>query len=352
MIFLRDHSQLNCEYEGQSQTPNMRKWTHMNENRIMGYTLWKSDLHSLNNKLSSQNSLRPLSFDFGLCFHDWCDLWLTLNTKLFGHSWGDSQIIFPRRENHLRIASRMNKIIVIHTSTYPFHAFFMSKHTNLTKPNTDRKFRSYHQRWPNLNNHVLWNFANVKHCYCESIPCLLRRLRNFINTQRRNTTCHRRSTVEQLCQVWIHISVSMRERVGTLFPFSNDAYRVPKGFKVLNTCQCFKSGMNHRNMQNVRSYRSTRKNIHYRDCHCDVINTETEMLSFWWNFHHWLHWKLSFWQLSVQPVMKISSKWRHFRFSVNDVRSLPHVTSQPRGIVCYPIPRDDSCFWLANRREE
>ena len=45
--------------------------------------------------------------------------------------------------------------------------------------------------------------------------------------------------------------------------------------------------------------------------------TETKMSSFWWNFHHWLHWKLSFWQLSVQPVMKISSKWRHFRFSVN-----------------------------------
>ena len=44
--------------------------------------------------------------------------------------------------------------------------------------------------------------------------------------------------------------------------------------------------------------------------------TETEMLSFWWNFNHWLHRKLSFWQLSVQPVMKISSKWRHFCFSV------------------------------------
>ena len=43
--------------------------------------------------------------------------------------------------------------------------------------------------------------------------------------------------------------------------------------------------------------------------------TETKMSSFWRNFHHWLHWKLSFWQLSVQPVMKISSKWRHFRFS-------------------------------------
>ena len=46
-----------------------------------------------------------------------------------------------------------------------------------------------------------------------------------------------------------------------------------------------------------------------------AIYTETEMSSFWWNFHHWLHWKLSKWQLPVQPVMKISSKWRHFRFS-------------------------------------
>ena len=45
-------------------------------------------------------------------------------------------------------------------------------------------------------------------------------------------------------------------------------------------------------------------------------HTETEMSSFWWHFHHWLHWKLSKWQLPVQPVIKISSKWRHFRFSV------------------------------------
>ena len=44
-------------------------------------------------------------------------------------------------------------------------------------------------------------------------------------------------------------------------------------------------------------------------------HTETKMSSFWRNFNHWLHWKLSFWQLPVQPVMKISSKWRHFRFS-------------------------------------
>ena len=39
--------------------------------------------------------------------------------------------------------------------------------------------------------------------------------------------------------------------------------------------------------------------------------TKTKMSSFWRNFNHWLHWKLSFWQLPVQPVMKISSKWRH-----------------------------------------
>ena len=37
--------------------------------------------------------------------------------------------------------------------------------------------------------------------------------------------------------------------------------------------------------------------------------TETGMSSFWWNFHHWLHWKLSFWQLPVQPVTKISSNY-------------------------------------------
>ena len=52
------------------------------------------------------------------------------------------------------------------------------------------------------------------------------------------------------------------------------------------------------------------------------------MSSFWWNFHHWLHWKLSKWQLPVQPVMKISSKWRHFRFSVR--RRISIRTSQHR----------------------
>ena len=47
----------------------------------------------------------------------------------------------------------------------------------------------------------------------------------------------------------------------------------------------------------------------------DLIIIEMEMSSFWWNFHHWLHWKSSKWQLPVQPVIKISSKWWHFRFS-------------------------------------
>ena len=51
-----------------------------------------------------------------------------------------------------------------------------------------------------------------------------------------------------------------------------------------------------------------------------VTLTETEMLSFLLNFHHWLHWKLSFWQLSVQPVIKISSQWWHFRFNVTDFK--------------------------------
>ena len=42
-----------------------------------------------------------------------------------------------------------------------------------------------------------------------------------------------------------------------------------------------------------------------------------EMLSFWWNFHHWLHRKLSLWQLPVQSVIEILSKWQHFCFGVS-----------------------------------
>ena len=44
--------------------------------------------------------------------------------------------------------------------------------------------------------------------------------------------------------------------------------------------------------------------------------TEMEVSSFGRNFRHLLHWKLSKWQLPVEPVTEISSKLRHFRFSV------------------------------------
>ena len=44
-------------------------------------------------------------------------------------------------------------------------------------------------------------------------------------------------------------------------------------------------------------------------------------MSFWWNFRHWMHWKLSFWQLSLQPVSKMSSKfpfqWELWRFLIH-----------------------------------
>ena len=42
--------------------------------------------------------------------------------------------------------------------------------------------------------------------------------------------------------------------------------------------------------------------------HWKCQNIETKMSSFWWNFLYLLHRKLSKWQFSVQPVMKISSK--------------------------------------------
>ena len=45
--------------------------------------------------------------------------------------------------------------------------------------------------------------------------------------------------------------------------------------------------------------------------------TQTDVLSFWRNFHPQLHRTLSLWQRSVQPGMKISSKM-HFHFSVCD----------------------------------
>ena len=43
-------------------------------------------------------------------------------------------------------------------------------------------------------------------------------------------------------------------------------------------------------------------------------NTETEMLSFWCNFSSLTALEVVKWQLPVQPMMKISTKWQHVRF--------------------------------------
>ena len=62
--------------------------------------------------------------------------------------------------------------------------------------------------------------------------------------------------------------------------------------------------------------------------------TEIEMSPFWWNFHHWLDWKLSKWQLAVQPGIKILLKW-HFRFRAEPkltLRFIPHA-SHPHLVV-------------------
>ena len=64
-------------------------------------------------------------------------------------------------------------------------------------------------------------------------------------------------------------------------------------------------------------------------------NTGTEMSSFWWNLHHWLHRKLSFWQHSMQSVMKISSKWQHFHFSEYETFSLQFYISLSFGLRKY-----------------
>ena len=55
-----------------------------------------------------------------------------------------------------------------------------------------------------------------------------------------------------------------------------------------------------------------------------LVFTEMKLSLFWGYFHDCLHWTLSKWQrpvtsqqqCPVQPMMKISSKWQHFHFSV------------------------------------
>ena len=54
----------------------------------------------------------------------------------------------------------------------------------------------------------------------------------------------------------------------------------------------------------------------YAPSHQSASNTLKGKMLFWQNCRHRLHWKLSKRQLPVQPMTKISSKWRHFRFRV------------------------------------
>ena len=61
------------------------------------------------------------------------------------------------------------------------------------------------------------------------------------------------------------------------------------------------------------------------------------MLSFWWNFHHWLHRKLSKLQLPVQPVMKIASKWWHFHFGVMGPFQRCLLAVKLRALQCWPL---------------
>ena len=71
-----------------------------------------------------------------------------------------------------------------------------------------------------------------------------------------------------------------------------------------------------------------RKCLHFQEI---FIPGCTGSCHFWRNFYPWLHWKLSKWQLPLQPVMKISSKWPHYHFSVvmQTINSDKWVVSQP-----------------------
>ena len=70
----------------------------------------------------------------------------------------------------------------------------------------------------------------------------------------------------------------------------------------------------------------------------------------WWNFHYWLHWKLSKWQLSMQPVMKMSSKWHLFQCMIEEIlrcfQCLDIKLAPKRGLVVnfIVIDRTDSHF--------
>ena len=70
-------------------------------------------------------------------------------------------------------------------------------------------------------------------------------------------------------------------------------------------------------IQHMCQHMARQKYIWRHSCMQTMLNnqccsTEAKMSSFLWNIHHWLCWKLWFWQLSVQSGIKMSSKWWHF----------------------------------------
>ena len=79
-------------------------------------------------------------------------------------------------------------------------------------------------------------------------------------------------------------------------------------------------------VKGIRSQQSTTKH----DQNDISLVTDTQMSSFWRNFHHWLHWKLLLWQLPVESVMKTKSKWKHFRFSGTVSHVIIWMTRMPR----------------------
>ena len=46
------------------------------------------------------------------------------------------------------------------------------------------------------------------------------------------------------------------------------------------------------------------------------LSTETEIMSFWRNIHHWLHWQFWKWQFWCSWWRKMLSKWHYFHFFV------------------------------------
>ena len=74
--------------------------------------------------------------------------------------------------------------------------------------------------------------------------------------------------------------------------------------------------------------------------------SETKLLSFWWNFHHWLHWKLSIWLLPVEPVMKFSCQWWHFLLgedSGSSIHSRDEVPYFFKFQTNYSLPSQSAC---------